>query len=262
MTIPQHRIVCVVFKGYEMLDVFGPLEMFEMSNRVLKDDAHLNLHNHPGYALEIVAVADESSSEDCPSLSGICIKSKQFGTNKAGSRKLLDVIGANDTLFIPGGLGTRDPAVTSPTNLDALRRASVGCARVMTVCTGSALLAATGLLDGVAATSNKRAFESFVKPSRPQVKWQGRARWVRSEVEVPSSVVVVGESVDDVVSSGKRARRSLPVWTSSGVSAGMDMALGMIAEDFRNVDFARAVAKRAEYVWNENADDDPFPITA
>jgi transcriptional regulator GlxA family with amidase domain len=48
-----------------------------------------------------------------------------------------------------------------------------------------------------------------------------------------------------------------PVFTSSGVSAGMDMSLAVIASLYgeeRAVDVARA----AEYVWNRNPDKDPF----
>ncbi|MGA6101822.1 DJ-1/PfpI family protein [Psychrobacter pocilloporae] len=72
---------------------------------------------------------------------------------------------------------------------------------VLSVCTGSALLAKAGLLDGKRATSNKRAWAWVISQS-DQVKWIPEARWV----------------ID-----GK-------FYTSSGVSAGMDMALGFIAD--------------------------------
>lgn len=71
----------------------------------------------------------------------------------------------------------------------------------MTICTGSALLAKTGLLNDKYATSNKRSFER-VKISFDQMKWTEKARWV----------------VD-----GK-------YYTSSGVSAGIDMALVFISD--------------------------------
>lgn len=71
----------------------------------------------------------------------------------------------------------------------------------MTICTGSALLAKTGLLNDKYATSNKRSFE-WVKISFDQVKWIEKARWV----------------VD-----GK-------YYTSSGVSAGIDIALVFISD--------------------------------
>lgn len=71
----------------------------------------------------------------------------------------------------------------------------------LTVCTGSALLAKTGLLNMKKATSNKKAF-AWVKSVNNNVKWVEEARWV----------------VD-----GK-------FYTSSGVSAGMDMVLGFIRD--------------------------------
>ena len=70
----------------------------------------------------------------------------------------------------------------------------------MSVCSGSALLAKAGLLDGRRATSNKQYFQLAEKQG-PKVEWVKEARWV-----------------DD----GNRV-------TSSGVSAGMDMALAVIA---------------------------------
>jgi putative intracellular protease/amidase len=50
----------------------------------------------------------------------------------------------------------------------------------MTVCTGSALLARTGLLDGKKATSNKRAF-AWAKTNSEKVIWDNKARWTIDE---------------------------------------------------------------------------------
>jgi transcriptional regulator GlxA family with amidase domain len=97
-----------------------------------------------------------------------------------------------------------------------------------TVCTGSALLARTGLLDGRPATSNKIAWDWGVQQG-PRVKWMRQARWV-----------------DD----GN-------IVTSSGVSAGIDMALGLIAR-LHGRDMALASARYMEYRWHEDAADDPF----
>ena len=96
------------------------------------------------------------------------------------------------------------------------------------MCTGTALLARTGLLDGRKATTNKASFD-WVKTHGPGVDWQPRARWV----------------VD-----GK-------YWTSSGVSAGMDMALALIAH-VNGAETAKRVATYAEYRWNVDPDDAPF----
>jgi transcriptional regulator GlxA family with amidase domain len=104
------------------------------------------------------------------------------------------------------------------------RRAAITAA----VCTGSALLAKSGVLDGHRATSNKQFFSLAVAQSSV-VEWVEAARWV-----------------DDGA-----------VVTSSGVSAGMDMALAIIARLF-GIEVAERIAIGTEYTWHRNADIDPF----
>lgn len=99
---------------------------------------------------------------------------------------------------------------------------------ILTVCTGSEVLARTGLLDGRRATTNKKAF-NLVKSLHPSVNWVAKARWV-----------VDGN-----------------VWTSSGISAGMDLAFAWIAEVFGE-ETASEVADRSEYERNGDAGDDRF----
>lgn len=98
----------------------------------------------------------------------------------------------------------------------------------LTVCTGAALLAKTGLLDGRKATSNKFAFQ-WVESVNPAVEWQSHARWV----------------VD-----GK-------YYSSSGVSAGIDMALGFVRDQYGE-EKAKIIAERMEYIWNSDSSLDPF----
>lgn len=132
-----------------------------------------------------------------------------------------------DILVVPGGFGTRT-AVNNETFLKQLELASARSAITTTVCTGSALLARTGRLDDRPATSNKIAWDWVVKQG-PRVRWQRRARWV-----------------DDG-----------DVLTSSGVSAGTDMTLALIAR-LNGRDSAVAAARNMEYLWNEDASNDPF----
>ena len=94
------------------------------------------------------------------------------------------------------------------------------------------MLAKTGLLNGRRATSNKRAMD-WVVSVNPAVNWVHRARWV----------------VD-----GK-------FYTSSGVSAGIDMALGFLADRFGQ-EAAEEAALGAEYLWNRDRDNDPFACDA
>ena len=112
--------------------------------------------------------------------------------------------------------------------LQALTHLATSADWVLSVCTGSALLAKARLLDGRQATSNKRAWQWIISQSQ-QVNWVAQARWV----------------VD-----GK-------FYTSSGVSAGMDMALGFIA-DRQDIEVARQIAHDIEYRWHEDSTQDEF----
>jgi transcriptional regulator GlxA family with amidase domain len=132
-----------------------------------------------------------------------------------------------DILLIPGGFGTR-AAVNNTQFLAQLAAASQRAAVTATVCTGSALLARTGLLDNRPATSNKLAW-NWVLQQGPRVQWLRHARWV-----------------DDGT-----------IITSSGVSAGIDMALSLIAR-LNGRELALASARNMEYRWHEDAEDDPF----
>ena len=126
-------------------------------------------------------------------------------------------------------LGTRR-LVNDSAFMNALRKAAKESVYCLTVCTGSALLAKTGLLDGMRATSNKRAFDRAVSVN-PNVRWQRHARWV---------------------SDGK-------YYSSSCVSAGIDMALGFI-RDRSGEEKAREIADSMEYVWNSDPWNDPFAL--
>jgi transcriptional regulator GlxA family with amidase domain len=98
----------------------------------------------------------------------------------------------------------------------------------MTVCSGSMLLAAAGLLDGRPATTNKALFNEITELT-PAVKWVKQARWV-----------------DD----GN-------IVTASGVSAGIDMALAVVAREFGQ-EQAELLAELTEYEWHRDPDWDPF----
>jgi transcriptional regulator GlxA family with amidase domain len=113
-----------------------------------------------------------------------------------------------------------------------LKRRAEALRIVATVCTGSFLLARTGLLDRRKATSNKRAFQE-VNTYAPKVQWIAKARWVED---------------------GK-------YFTFSGVSAGMDMVLAVIAK-LCGRETSLEIASRAEYTWGEDRSCDPFEAVA
>jgi len=130
-------------------------------------------------------------------------------------------------LMVPGGMGARRE-VDNPALLEFIRRQDKGTEWTTAVCTGSAILAKAGILKGLHATSNKLAFDFAVNQDR-SVLWQRDARWV-----------VDGKYV-----------------TSSGVSAGTDMALGLV-ERIYNRHMAEKIAHETEYVWNDDPTMDLF----
>lgn len=189
----------VLFEGFQLLDVFGPVALFGM----LPD------------RLSVVLVAATAGP----------VRSSQ-GTVVIATHGYGDAP-APDIVLVPGGAGARDLVGEEP--FLSWLRGWAGSARLVTsVCTGSALLAAAGLLDGHRATSNKRAF-GWASAFGADVTWLAQARWVED-----------------------RSR-----WTSSGVAAGMDMAIALIAALFGDA-VARDVADRAELDVHRDAAWDPF----
>ena len=111
-----------------------------------------------------------------------------------------------DILLVPGGGGTRD-LVADPSFIKALLAACERADVVASVCTGAALLAQTSILDNKAATSNKTAW-NWVLSQGEKVEWDVTPRWV--------------DLVDKNTGKG--------IITSAGVSAGIDMALALVAD--------------------------------
>ena len=199
----QRTIGVVLFEGFELLDVFGPLEMFGLA----AEHFEIRLISETG---GVVASRQGPKS--------VCDDSFQSAP-------------AIDVLLVPGGIGTRRE-VNNPVLLNWLKERSQQAELVASVCTGSALLAKAGVLDGLRATSNKLAF-AWAASQSEKVQWQKQARWVED---------------------GK-------VFSSSGVSAGIDMALAVIAK-LVSQQAAEDAATFAEYSWQRDADCDPFASVA
>ena len=192
------RVNVLLFDGFETLDAMGPLD--------------------------ILARLPEADVR-CVSLAGGSVTSAQ------GVRVHTEALNARDSgvLLVPGGMGTRT-LVNEADFLAALRKAADSNTYVLSVCTGSALLARCGALDSRKATSNKRAF-AWAASCGERVLWQPKARW----------------TVD-----GKFC-------TSSGVAAGLDMALGFAADRFGR-EKADEIARTIEYVRNSDPDCDSFAV--
>jgi transcriptional regulator GlxA family with amidase domain len=191
----------LLFPGFELLDVYGPLEVF--GHRTLQQDLRvLTVATEAGpvaSAQTIRGMADHGVA-DCPPL---------------------------DVLLVPGGMGTRRE-VDNAALVDWIAARAAATPLVTSVCTGAALLARAGVLDGRRATTNKFAFD-WVVSQGPRVTWVHRARWV-----------VDGKFI-----------------TSSGVSAGIDMALDVVAR-LLDPERARVIAQLIEYAPHTDPDHDPF----
>lgn len=191
------NINILLFNDFETLDAFGPIEVF---GRVA--EFTLNYYSILGGAI--------TSSHDSEIVTlPIC------EADKSG------------VLVVPGGMGTRTLAHDEPF-LSAVAPYIKGCEFCLSICTGSAILAKCGALDGRRATSNKQAFD-WVKTTGAQVNWADSARWC----------------VD-----GK-------FYTASGISAGIDMALGFVADLF-GTPRAEKIACDIEYIWNSDRENDAF----
>jgi transcriptional regulator GlxA family with amidase domain len=143
------------------------------------------------------------------------------------TRSLSELHSESFILLIPGGIGVKD-VIKNERFVNKIAGLAKTAEYILTVCTGSILFSKTGMLDGKRATSNKRVFFWTQKES-PNVQWIKKARWVRDG----------------------------SIYTSSGVSAGMDMTLGFIADLFGH-DMAKQQSNEIEYEWNENPEHDPF----
>src|SRR5665213_772099 len=144
----RSHLSVVLFDGFELLDVCGPLEMFGL----LADRFAIDLVGPDAGPIKSAAgpemIAHRSYSE-AP---------------------------VPDIVLVPGGLGTRR-LVEDHKFLAWLADWATPARYVTSVCTGSGVLAAAGLLDGFRATSNKRAFE-WARSQSQNVDWVPEARWV------------------------------------------------------------------------------------
>jgi len=126
-----------------------------------------------------------------------------------------------DIVLAPGGWGTRSE-LTNPIMLEWLRARAAEAETVTAVCTGSMLLGFAGLLDGLHATTHWRSLD-----------------WMRRSF--PSVTV---EYAKHFVQDGR-------VFTSAGISAGIDMSLKVVAHHFGEA-IARATARHMEYPYPES----------
>lgn len=167
------QVACLLYPGITALDVVGPLQVFSALGRM---DAEV----------EVVTVAAhrEAMTTDTP-------------LDLTASHDL-DSVPRPDVLLVPGGMQGTLHALQDRSLIDYIAQAGSTATYATSVCTGSLLLGAAGLLDGRRATSHwiyRHLLANY--GARP-----ASARWVRDG----------------------------PVVTSAGVSAGIDMAFDLLLE--------------------------------
>lgn len=210
---PPVKFGVVLFRAFEPLDVFGPLEALYMLSRI----RHLQLFL---ISETMDAVTTQPVNAAMNPMNSIFYPTLPPTNTFATAPKDMDV------LLIPGGLGARSPLINA--TVDYIAATYPKLRHLLAVCTGSALAARAGVLDGKRATTNKASWDANVAYG-PKVVWVARARWV----------------VD-----GK-------VWTSSGISAGIDATLAFI-ETVYGKENATYVANMMEYERHMDPAWDPF----
>src|SRR5262245_17837011 len=125
--LPTRRVAVVLFEGFTVLDVYGPVQAFAMA--MLRRDGEA-----PHRYFQVVTVAKEAGP----------VKSGEGPATVADYS--FDTLPPVDILLIPGGIGTRK-SVDDTDLINLISRASGAAEMTTTVCTGTALLARTGLLD-------------------------------------------------------------------------------------------------------------------
>jgi len=195
------NINCLVFNDFETLDLFGPVEVFGKI-----EECTINYY----------------------SLNGGIIKNND---NIQIYTENMENIINYDVLIIPGGMGTRK-IINDNEYIEKIKNIVEKSKWCLTVCTGSILLAKTGLLNNKEATTNKMVLKNnydWIIENGKNVKWIKKARWVKDE----------------------------KYYTSSGISAGIDMSLGFVNDQYGK-EKADEIVKRMEYEWNKNKDEDNF----
>ncbi|KAF8997850.1 class I glutamine amidotransferase-like protein [Cyathus striatus] len=126
-----------------------------------------------------------------------------------------------DVLILPGGRANENV-------VKFIQKVYPTLQYLFTVCTGSGIAARAGVLDGKNATTNKMVW-SKTTALRPQVNWVTHARWV---------------------TDGN-------IWTSSGITAGIDAMLAFVAEIYGK-EISENIANYLEYRKHSDPKDDPF----
>ncbi|MDX3189317.1 DJ-1/PfpI family protein [Streptomyces sp. MN03-5084-2B] len=195
------RVVIVAFDDMQILDVACPSGALEIAN------SHGAV---PPYSVELATV----SGQTVPTSSGIVL---------AGARRLASVTGRIDTMLVVGGAGT-GPAAVDDRLLTQVRRLARRSRRIASVCTGTFVLAAAGLLDDRQVTTH----------------------WGYAALLAETFPGITVDSAPLYIRDGN-------VYTSAGVTSALDLTLALIDDD-HGPTLARAVARELVAYLHRPAD--------
>ncbi|QDY79948.1 GlxA family transcriptional regulator [Streptomyces qinzhouensis] len=178
--MPERTVLVVLYDGVQSLDVTGPVEVFAGAGWAAGDPSAYRLRTaSPG-------------GRPVRTSSGLTLLPDTG----------LDSAPVPHTLLIPGGADGADGAGNAPEVVDWLREHGPKAERLVSVCTGSFLLAAAGLLDGHRATTHWAFCDEFARE--------------HPEIDVDPEPIFV---------------RDGRIATSAGVTCGIDLALALVEED-------------------------------
>jgi len=179
------HIAALAYPGAEVLDITGPLEVFDAASRLEARDSD---HPLPLYETSLIARSKRSVE--------VTAHLQLTPQHDFGSAANLAI----DTLIVPGGLDVSQ--AFDPKTLGWLRATANRVERLVGVCSGALILAEAGLLNGRRATTHWESCDRL-------------ARYAGVRVQPDSIFVQDGE-----------------VYTSAGITAGMDLALSLVETDW------------------------------
>ena len=218
---PTIQIGILIYEGFEPIDVWGFTEAFVISRFL-----GTGYESDPPYPFNVRFISNEVRPKDKPNAIPSPVHC-QNGPAVAPDMFRDDALQQTFDLFmIPGGktgplLDNKNPKAMNAL-LDWVRAMDQRCKITSSVCTGAAVLAASGVLDGKPAATNHAAF-GWVITFGPLVLWDSVSRWV---------------------DAGKYV-------TSAGVSAGTDMAFHLV-DRLAGRAVAEAAAMQAECDWHRD----------
>ena len=147
MPSPPTKFAVALFPGFQLLDVAGPLDILNVLGY------HPHFEKLAPIELSILAHTLEPVSTTHAPIAGRSPCKQSIVPTHTFDTAPQDI----EVLLIPGGRGARDDANIQPI-IDYVKAAYPKLRYIVTVCTGSAILAMTGLLDGKPATTNKFSY--------------------------------------------------------------------------------------------------------